>query len=167
MAYLYELTDEYSELLQRYEMAETDEEAAAIIIEMEKLQVDIKVKAENYARLMRIKDAEAAGYKGEIQRLQKKKKSAEDFRDWCKESIRTAMMQLGVTDMGTNIGNWHLQNNPMSCDVVDIKLVPEEYRKPIEVPYTVDKDKAKAHFKETGEIIPGLDIDVKLGIRFK
>lgn len=167
MAYLYELTDEYSELLQRYEMAESDEEAAEIIVEMEKLQVDIKVKAENYARLMRIKDAEASGYKNEIQRLQKRKKAAEDFRDWCKESIRTAMMQLGVRDMGTNIGNWHLQPNPMSCDVTDIKIVPEKYRKPIDVPYTIDKEKAKADFKETGEIIPGLDIETKIGIRFK
>lgn len=167
MAYLYELTDEYSELLRRYEEAETDEEAAAIVDEMDKLQVDIKVKAENYARLMKIKDAEAGGLGKEIQRLQKKKKSAEGFRDWLKESIRVAMLQLGTPDIGTNIGCWHLQDNPMSCDVVDIALVPEEFRKPIEIPYTVDKEKAKAHFKETGEIIPGLDINVKVGIRFR
>ena len=62
------------------------------------------------------------------------------------------------------------ERETLLVEVVDIKAVPEQFRKPIEMPevmYTVDKQAAKAWYKSTGEIIPGLDIQQKQSVVFR
>ena len=167
---LYELTGEYADLMRRYETAESDEEAEQIWREMEELSTDIGVKADAYARVMRNMLADAAGYRGEADRLGKLAVSKEKQAERLKESIRSAMIQVGAGEIRTTIGAWRTRLNPPSCNVTDIAAVPEQFRIPIqppEIPYTVDKAAAKKWFKETGEIIPGLNIESKVGISFK
>lgn len=167
---LYELTGEYAELMRQYETAETDDEAESIWQQIDGLACDITTKADAYARVMRNKLADAAGYKAESERLAKLAERQEKQAERLKESIRTAMIQVGAGEIQTTIGTWKTKLNPPSCDVVDIGKVPERFRKPIqppEIPYTVDKVAAKKWFKETGEIIPGLNIEQKTAVVFK
>lgn len=167
---LYELTGEYAELMARYENAETDEEAEQIWAQIDGLSCDITTKADAYARVMKNKLADAAGYKAEADRLAKLAKREEKQAERLQESIRSAMLQVGTGEIQTSIGTWKTKLNPPSCDVVDIGMVPEQFRVPIEppeVPYTVDKMAAKKWFKETGEIIPGLNIEQKTTVVFK
>lgn len=167
---LYELTGEYAELMSQYEAAETDDEAEQIWAQIDNLSCDITTKADAYARVMKNKLADAAGYKAEADRLVKLAKREEAQAARLQESIRTAMIQLGAREIQTSIGSWRARLNPLSCDVVDIKAVPEQFRKPIEppeIPYTIDKAAAKKWFKETGEIIPGLNIEQKTAIVFR
>ena len=167
---LYELTGEYAELMAQYEAAETDEEAEQIWAQIDSLGCDITTKADAYARVMKNKLADAAGYEAEAKRLAKladrEKKQAERLQ----ESIRSAMIQVGAKEIQTSIGSWKTKLNPPGCDVVDINIVPEQFRVPIEPPevqYTVDKAAAKRWFKETGELIPGLNIEQKVSVTFK
>lgn len=167
---LYELTGEYADLMSQYERAETDEEAEAIWEQIDGLACDISVKADAYARVMKNKLADAAGYKAEADRLAKlaAREMAQVGR--MQESIRLAMIQVGAHEIPTSIGAWRTRLNPPSCEVVDIKAVPEQFRVPIElpeVPYTVDKAAAKAWYRKTGELIPGLDIQQKTAVVFK
>lgn len=167
---LYELTGEYAELMAQYESAETDEEAEQIWTQIDSLSCDITTKADAYARVMKNKLADAAGYKSESERLAKLAKREEKQAERLQESIRSAMIQVGAHEIQTSIGSWRTKLNPPSCDVVDIGIVPEQFRKPIEppeVPYTVDKAAAKKWFKETGEIIPGLNIEQKTAVVFR
>lgn len=167
---LYELTGEYADLMAQYEAAETDEEAEQIWAQIDGLACDITTKADAYARVMRNKLADAAGYKAEADRLAKLADREEKQAERMKESIRAAMIQVGAGEIQTSIGTWRTKLNPPSCDVVDIAKVPERFRKPIvppEIPYTVDKAAAKKWFKETGEIIPGLNIEQKTAVVFK
>ncbi len=167
---LYELTGEYAELMAKYEAAESDEEAEQIWQQIDGLACDITTKAEAYARVMKNKMADAAGYKAEADRLTKLAKREEKQAERLQESIKNAMIQVGAREIQTSIGAWRTRVNPPSCDVVDIKAVPERFRKaiePPEIPYTVDKAAAKAWFKETGEIIPGLNIEQKTAVVFR
>lgn len=167
---LYELTGEYAELMAQYENAETDEEAEQIWAQIDSLSCDITTKADAYARVMKNKLADAAGYKAESERLAKLAEREKKQAERLQESIRSAMIQVGAHEIQTSIGSWRTKLNPPSCDVVDIKVVPEQFRKPIEppeIPYTVDKAAAKKWFRETGEIIPGLNIEQKTAVVFR
>lgn len=167
---LYELTGEYADLMAQYENAETDEEAETLWQQIDSLACDITVKADAYAKVMRNKLAESAAYELEAKRLTKLADREKKQADRLQESIKTAMLQVGAKEIPTSIGTWRTKMNPPSCEVTDIKAVPEQFRKPIEMPevmYTIDKAAAKAWYKETGEIIPGLDIRQKQVVVFK
>ena len=167
---LYELTGEYADLMAQYENAETDEEAETLWQQIDSLACDITVKADAYAKVMRNKLAESAAYELEAKRLTKLADREKKQADRLQESIKTAMLQVGAKEIPTSIGTWRTKMNPPSCEVVDIKAVPEQFRKPIEMPevmYTVDKQAAKAWYKSTGEIIPGLDIQQKQSVVFR
>ena len=68
---LYELTGVYAELMEQYQTAETDEEAEQIWQQIDGLACDITTKADAYARVMKNKLADAAGYQAEADRLAK------------------------------------------------------------------------------------------------
>lgn len=170
MASLYELTGAYAGLMAQLDYAETEEEAAAIWKTIDELEMPYTEKCEAYARRMQNKRAYAVGLRAEASRLKKLADAADADADRMQESIRQSMITLGVTDVPTTIGTWKTKVNPPSCEVVDIAKVPEEFRRPIEppkIPYTVDKKKANDHFKLTGEIIPGLNIERKVSVSFK
>lgn len=167
---LYELTGEYADLMAQYENAETDEEAETLWQQIDSLACDITVKADAYAKVMRNKLAESAAYDLEAARLKKLAEREKKQADRLQESIKNAMLQVGAKEITTSIGTWRTKMNPPSCEVTDIKAVPEQFRKPIEMPevmYTVDKQAAKAWYKSTGEIIPGLDIQQKQSVVFR
>ena len=167
---LYELTGEYADLMAQYENAETDEEAETLWQQIDSLACDITVKADAYAKVMRNKLAESDAYRQEASRLTKLADRGKKQADRLQESIKTAMLQVGAKEIPTSIGTWRTKMNPPSCEVTDIKAVPEQFRKaiePPEIPYTIDKAAAKKWFKETGEIIPGLDIQQRQVVVFK
>ena len=167
---LYELTGEYADLMAQYENAETDEEAETLWQQIDGLACDITIKADAYAKVMRNKLAESEAYRQEASRLVKLADREKKQADRLQESIKNAMLQVGANEIPTSIGTWRTKLNPPSCEVVDIKIVPEQFRKaiePPEIPYTIDKAAAKKWFKETGEIIPGLDIQQKQSIVFR
>lgn len=164
---LYELTGEYARLQALLDDAQTEEDTAEIYDAINEVGGDYVAKADGYARMMRNKAAEAEALKVEIDRLTARKRAAENASKWFKERMKESMAQLGINRIDTSIGTWSLKQMPPACEVTDIALVPEQFRKPIEVPYTVDKAAVKAWFKETGEIVPGTEIKRGEGVVFK
>lgn len=165
MATLYELGDEYMDILKALEEAETDEEADAAWARFDAIQDDIAVKGENYARMMKQLEADAQAYKTESQRLAKLQRNAERSVDGLKSRILDTMQRMDVGEIRTGIGRWKTQLNPWSCNVVDEALVPAEYRKP--QPNKIDRKALTDNFKATGEIIPGCEFTQTMGIRFR
>lgn len=165
MATLYELSEGYAQLLDMYEQAETDGERADLLDLLANAEGDITEKADAYARIMRNKQAEAEGYKAEADRLTAKRRAAEAVVERMKEAITTAMMMVGTREIGTTIGKWRLQDNPWSCEVVDVDAVPEEWH--IKVDDKIDRAGLVKHFKMTGELIPGVEMKQTVGVRFR
>ena len=84
---LYELTEAYAELLSRLEDCQNAQEESAVLAAIDAVSEDIAAKGEAYARIIRNKLAEIAGYEAEIKRMQARKKSAENTVERLKENI--------------------------------------------------------------------------------
>lgn len=165
MATLYKLTDEYAALMARLEAATDDAEAEAVWSELDALADNVVEKAEAYARIMRNKQAEADGYKAEKERLAANQKAAENVVERLKARLLESMQRMGLKDIQTSIGKWRVQMNPASCQVLDEADVPAEFHIP--QPDKIDKSGILRHFKDTGEILPGVEIAQNAGICFR
>ena len=165
MATLYELSAGYASLLDMYDMAETEDERAEVLDMLAGADGDIAEKAEAYARIMKNKQAEADAFKAEADRLTQKRRAAEAVVERMKGAIATAMMMTGAKEIGTTIGKWRLQDNPWSCEVLDVNAVPEEWH--IKVEDKIDRAGLVRHFKETGELIDGVEFRRSTGARFR
>lgn len=165
MATLYELSAGYTALLDMYDQAADDLERENILEELANAEGDITEKAEAYARIMKNKQAEADAFRAEAERLTAKRKAAEAVVDRMKDAIATAMMMVGAKEIGTSIGKWRLQDNPWSCEVLDVDAVPEEWH--IKVEDKIDKRALVKHFQMTGEMIDGVEFRRSTGARFR
>ena len=165
MAKLYELTDAYVSLLNQYDEAETDEDRAAIIEAIENVETDIMEKGDNYARLIRNAKTESDALDNEIKRLRAKKAAADNFIEQLKANLLFAMGIAGATEIKTTIGKWSIQKNPPKVVVTDETAIPARFL--IEQPPEVDKRAIIAEFKETGELINGIDIVREDSVRFR
>lgn len=161
MATLYEINGALAGLIAQLDMAESSEQYDAIVAAIDGLALPYTEKLDAYAKRMQNKKREAEMYGAEAKRLLDLQEKCELEADRMNQRVFDSMKLLNIPEVPTSIGTWKMKKNPLRCDVEDIKAVPEAYRKPIappKIPYTVDKDKAKADFKATGEIIPGLNI---------
>ena len=165
MASLYNISAGYASLIDAYDNAESDEEREGIIAMLATAEGEITEKAENYARVIRMKEEEAKAFKAEAERLTKRKQAAENMVARLKDALLGAMALTGTQEIKTSIGKWRLQMNPLSCDVVDIEKVPMQYH--IKQEDKIDKKSLLADYKATGEIIDGVVFKQEQGIRFR
>jgi len=165
MATLYELSTSYKALLDMYDAAETKEARETIISMLLSGEEAISDKAEAYARIMRNKQAEADALKAEVDRLNAKRKAAENCVERLKGALLDAMRIAETDTIPTSIGKWRIQKNPLSCEVIDPDSVPVEFRTP--QPDKIEQQKMLKHYKETGEIISGVEFKQTESIRFR
>lgn len=164
MASLYDIGARYAALLDRMESAEGDE-ALDALDELAMIDDELEVKAENYIRIIKDKEAEADGFKKEADRLTAKRQAAENVAKRLKQAMLDAMKLAGKVELPTSIGKWKVQSNPLSCEVLDINKVPQEWH--IKCDDKIDKAGLIKHYKMTGELVDGCEFKQTEGIRFK
>ena len=165
MPRLYELTDDYNSLCAQLDDCMSEQEAQEILEAITAVETDIVYKAENYARIIRNKTAEAEGYAMEIKRLTDRKKAAEAAVERLKNNLAYAMEIAGLEKITTTIGAWSKRLNPPSVQVTDEDEIPEEYK--IAQPAKIDKKAILLAYKLNGEIIPGTDVVRTEGVQFR
>lgn len=168
---MYELTDAYARLVAALDDCESEEQAEAIIAEIDAVSSDMSEKANNYAMILKnIKadadelTAKASIFKAEADRLTAQAKAKENHAKRMKEYLTSAMLSAGLRGISTDIGKFYVQDTT-SVDVLDAWEVPEEYTTP--QPPKVDKTAIMKAFKQTGEILPGITIKITSGVRFR
>jgi hypothetical protein len=164
MASLYDIGARYAALLEKMESAEGDE-ALDALDELAMMDDELEVKAENYIRIIKAKEAEADGFDKEAKRLTAKKQAAENVAKRLKQAMLDAMKMANKTELPTSIGKWKVQSNPLSCEVLDINKVPQEWH--IKCDDKIDKVGLIKHYKMTGELVDGCEFKQTEGIRFK
>lgn len=164
MASLYDIGARYAALLEKIENADGDE-ALDVLDELAMMDDELEVKAENYIRIIKAKEAEAEGFKKEADRLTAKRQAAENVAKRLKQAMLDAMKLAGKVELPTSIGKWKVQANPMSCEVLDINKVPQEWH--IKCDDKIDKVGLIKHYKMTGELVDGCEFKQTEGIRFK
>ena len=162
---MYELTDAYAELAALLDECESEEEAAQLWAQMDEIGASIAEKADNYARFLRNKQAEVDGLSKEIERLQKRKRSAENQIEQLREHMKFAMGVAGATEIRTTLGKWTMRRNPPRVEVIDESEIAPEFFDP--QPPKLSKSKLLKHWKDTGEIPDGCDVVQSESMQFR
>lgn len=148
MSYLYELTGQYKMLENAMLLNPEDEELKA---EFDKIQDDIKVKAENYACIIKNFEADAEALGNEIKRLTERKKQFENNAKRLKENLMWSMKETGETKFKTERFSFSVGKAgglaPMTLKV-DAKDLPKELQK---VSIEADNTAIRKYIEETGD----------------
>ena len=129
MATIYELTSDYLNLLELAEDPDIEEDVFRDTLEG--IEGALEDKADNYAKCMRMLEADAKGIKAEEERLAKRRKTIEGNVSRMKSALQYAMEATGKTKFKTQLFSFNVQNNPASVvmDEPDIENIPERFLK--------------------------------------
>ena len=147
---IYELTEDYMNLLAMAEDPDIDEQA--FMDTLEGIEGALEDKADGYAKVMKQLEANADGLETEIKRLQERKSLMAKNVDRMKSTLQKMMETTGKEKFKTELFSFHIQNNPPSLvmDSEDIEVIPMEYLVPQDP--KIDKTKIKADIKAGKEI---------------
>lgn len=128
MGTLYELTNEYQQLLDLIQSGDYDEQLLSDT--MEGLGGEIEIKADGYAKVIKEIEGNVATIKAEIDRLGAKKSLLDNSIKRLKSSLETSMRATGKTKFKTDLFSFGIQKNPASLiitgDVPSEYLIPQE-----------------------------------------
>ena len=124
---LYKLTEDYMNLLALAEDPDIDEQA--FIDTLDGIEGAIEVKADNYARVMRQLEADAAACDAESKRLKNKSKTIENNIKRMKQALQFAMQATGKTKFKTQLFSFYIQKNSANVvmDEQYIENIPERF----------------------------------------
>lgn len=147
---IYELTEDYMNLLAMAEDPDIDEQA--FMDTLEGIEGALEDKADGYAKVMKQLEANADGLDAEIKRLQERKSLMAKNVDRMKSTLQKMMETTGKEKFKTELFSFNIQNNPPSLvmDSEDIEVIPMEYLVPQDP--KIDKTKIKADIKAGKEI---------------
>lgn len=163
MKSLYELTEEFSDLILLLESEEVSEDEIAF--ELAKISESVDTKAEGYAKILRNWAIESDGLSSEIDRLTKRRKAVENASKRLKQHLQNAMVLTGKKQIATSIGKWSIRNNPPSAVITDFAAIPARYLVPVDP--KVDSRQIIADWRNNGEVIPGVEIQIKQSLQFR
>ena len=150
MATLYELTDEWLQLLQLAEDGEIDADVFADTLEG--LDFEIELKADGYAKVIAELDHTIAALKAEEKRMSSRRKAMENHIEQMKKSLFEAMRSTGKEKFKTDLFSFSIRKNPASV-ILDTTDIPEEYLVPQDP--VVNKKQIMADLK-AGKDLTGL-----------
>lgn len=156
MATLYELSAQFNQVV---EMLSEDEFNPAVIDTLEAIDMAIEDKADNYARLIKNQESNSKGIAEEIKRLQARKQSIDNSVKNMKLSLQNAMNEIGKTKFKTNLFSFNIQKNPISVNIVDENLIPDEFKK---IKIEFDKTAIK-----NAENVPGVELTQSESLRIR
>lgn len=165
MATLYELTEEYRQLLDWMEDPEMDQQT--IQDTLEALGGEIEDKAEGYAKVIRQLEADAAALKAEAKRMTNKQKTAEANIDRLKASLQKTMETTGREKLETSLFKFWIQGSPASVvmDEKNIGNIPERFLRARDP--EINKQAIKEAI-EAGELLDGIaHLESQRKLRFK
>ena len=125
MASLYELTGEYKAVMAMAEDGETDPQV--ITDTLESIAGEIEVKADGYAKIIKMLDIQAKGIKSEEERLANMRKSLENNIARMKKSLETSMIETGNKKFKTPLFSFNIQKNPPTLVIDDFDKIPEKF----------------------------------------
>lgn len=151
---LYELSQRYQQALDLIESAEDDftEEQWDILVELEGAFND---KVENVGKFVKSLDADITAIKAERQRLAAREKTLDRKVDWLKAYLLHAIRSSGKDKVKGHVLTVSLRKAPISCEVLDAEEVPADFKREV-TEVKVDRNGIIAHFKTTGELLPGV-----------
>ena len=151
---LYELSQEYQQVLDFLEDAEsdlTDEEWAELL----QIEDDFRSKVEAIGKFVRSLEADAEAIKAERKRLADRQGTLTRKGEWLKHYLLQALCSMGTKKVKGQLLTVSVRKAPVSCEVLDADKVPAGFKHEI-TEVKVDRNAINACFKATGEVLPGV-----------
>lgn len=152
---LYDITNAFPVLMEQEEMSEEDK--AKI---QEELMLLLQEKSQNTIGYVRNIELTIEAMKSEEKRISEQRKTLENRLTKFKEYVKECMEKGGFTKVETELGSLTVAKNPASVEIVNEDEVPSEFKQEV-VTVKIDKTAIKNHFKETGEIPAGVNINTQ------
>lgn len=149
---LHEITGAFPALMENEEI--TDEVKQQI---NEELKVLLQQKSQNIIGYTRNLELTIEAKKTEEKRIAESRKADEKRLEKFKEYVKDCMEQNGIMKVETSIGSMTIAKNPISVEIENEDEIPSEFKQEI-ITTKIDKMAIKNHFKETGEIVNGVNI---------
>ena len=121
-------------------------------------------KAENMAKLIRNLESDRLAYKEEEDRLKTKRQAVENKLEWLKTYLKDCMKLTGKTKFKSGVFKFSIQKNPVSVNITNKKIVPEDYLIP--QPPKVNNTTLKKALKD-GIEVPGAELKQTEGLRIR
>ena len=153
---LYEIADSFIALMDKLEAGELTEEEAKVI--QEELSNELMRKSNNIIGYYLDRKSLIEAIDVQIKRLQELKKVETNKLDRYKEYVKNSMEYMGIEKIETGAGKLQIAKSPISVDIIDEKLIPDEYKEYV-TEVKVNKKKIADNFKQYGEIIEGVRIN--------
>jgi predicted RNase H-like nuclease (RuvC/YqgF family) len=160
---LYELKENYLKLQELIESGDFTEEELADTLEM--INDSIELKAEGYAKIIKMQEGNINTLKAEIERLASRKSSLENSIDKLKDNLKQAMIDTGKEKIKTDLFSISVANNPPAVKVIDETVIPKEYYV-VKTTETLNKTLLKDILK-SGQTIEGVELTQGKGLRIK
>ena len=157
---LYELAQNYAQLLEMAEEMESD----ALVDTLQSLEDEIEYKAENIAKFIRNLEADAKIIREEEQRLAERRRAIEAKIERLKSYLQEQLETAGIEKVKRPTITVAIQANPPSVDVIDEKAIPNDFLIP-QAP-KVDKRSILERLKK-GESVPGVTLKQTKGVRIR
>lgn len=157
---LYELTGKYKQLV------EMEEEMDPTLFHdtLDSINDAIEYKAEGYAAIISQFKADVKTIKETENRLAKRRQAIETKISIMQENLYEAMKEVGADKIKSPRFTIYIQKNPMSVNITNEALIPEEYFIPQEP--KLDKKSLKEDMQLHGEI-PGAELVQSEGVRVR
>lgn len=162
---LYKITNKFVEIMEEAENGELTEEEYNKL--GEELALELQNKSANIIGYIKNSESLIEAIKAEEKRLADMRKLGEKKLDKFRGYVKENMDKLEIDRIPTELGILSISKNPISVEIENEDAVPNEFKNEV-VTTKVDKTAIKNHFKETGEIIPGIKIvSDKTSLRIK
>lgn len=161
---LYEIADQYLQVLDKIENAENDNSVNNLL---DSIGTDLKEKATNVAMYIRNLEANAASIKEAEKQMADRRKAMEAKADRIKEYLLENMQRTGITKIECPYFKIAVRDNPESL-VVDIAAqIPDEYfNQPPPPEPVLDKVRLKKDL-QLGVIVDGCKLVRKQRVEIK
>jgi|SRR5665647_324994 len=160
---LYELKCNYLKLQELIESGEMTEEELQDTLDS--IDDAIEVKADGYARIIKMLDGNINTLKTEIERLNSRKNGLEMNADKLKETLKQAMIETGKEKIKTDLFSISVANNPPAVKVTNEALIPKEYFV-VKTTESLNKTLLKDILK-SGQTVEGAELTQGKGLRIK
>lgn len=159
MASLYQLQGAYAQIQQMIELGDED-----LLDTLESIEDALEEKLESYAMVIRNIESDVEGLKAEEKRLAERRKTMESGIKRMKENMQNAMSSTGEKKIKGEKFTFTVQKNPPSLNIVDDKVIPDEFIT-IETVRNIDKKALLAKAKE--QEVPGVEIKQGESLRIR
>jgi Siphovirus Gp157 len=153
---LYEISNEYQELLEEKFNPETGEVLPLELDRLDKMAVKFEDKVVAVASYIRNLDAEREAIEKAREAMARREERLEDRVHWLTDYLRTNMEKCGISEIKSPFFVIKMKKCPLSVNITDKNIIPEDCKKTSE---TVSIDKLKIRDRILAGIhVPGAEL---------